>query len=56
MDTSNVDWVFVGGKPLMRGGALEANVEQARRLAATAQERVATTARLAVGTAPRGEP
>ena len=55
MDTSNVDWVFVGGKALMRGGALEANVEQARNLAATAQERVATTARLAVGTAPRGE-
>jgi cytosine/adenosine deaminase-related metal-dependent hydrolase len=55
MDTSNVDWVFVGGKPLMRGGALEANVEQARNLAATAQERVATTARLAVGTAPWGE-
>jgi cytosine/adenosine deaminase-related metal-dependent hydrolase len=55
MDTSNVDWVFVGGKPLMRSGALEANVEQARNLAATAQERVATTARLAVGTAPWGE-
>ena len=55
MDTSNVDWVFVGGKPLMRGGALEANVEQARNLATTAWERVSTTAGLAVGTAPGGE-
>ena len=55
MDTSNVDWVFVGGKPLMRGGALEANVEQARNLATTAWERISTTAGLAVGTAPGGE-
>ena len=50
MDTSNVDWVFVGGKPLMRGGALEANVEQARDLATTAQHRIAT----AVGAAREG--
>ena len=55
MDTSNVDWVFVGGRPLMRNGVLEANVEQARTLATTAQHRVATTARLAVGSAPEGE-
>jgi hypothetical protein len=55
MDTSNVDRVFVAGKPLMRGGALEANVEQARNLAATAWERVSTTAGLAVGTSPGGE-
>ena len=55
MDTSNVDWVFVAGRPLMRGGALEANVEQARNLATTAQQRVATAAGLAVGTAPGGE-
>ena len=55
MDTSNVDWVFVGGRPLMRNGALEANVEQARTLATTAQHRMAPTARLAVGSAPEGE-
>ncbi|MEX1093044.1 MAG: amidohydrolase family protein, partial [Acidimicrobiia bacterium] len=55
MDTSNVDWVFVAGRPLMRSGALEANVEQARNLATTAQHRVATAAGLAVGTAPGGE-
>ncbi|MGH2529806.1 MAG: amidohydrolase family protein, partial [Actinomycetota bacterium] len=54
MDTSNVDRVFVAGKPLMRGGALEANVEQARNLATTAQHRVAIAAGLAVGTASGG--
>jgi 5-methylthioadenosine/S-adenosylhomocysteine deaminase len=55
MDTSNVDWVFVAGRPLMRSGALEANVEQVRNLATSAQHRVATAAGLAVGTAPGGE-
>jgi len=55
MDTSNVDWVFAAGRPLMRSGALEANVEQARNLATTAKQRVATAAGLAVGTAPGGE-
>jgi 5-methylthioadenosine/S-adenosylhomocysteine deaminase len=50
MDTSNVDWVFVAGRPLMRKGVLEANVEQARDLATTAQHRVAT----AVGAAREG--
>jgi 5-methylthioadenosine/S-adenosylhomocysteine deaminase len=54
MDTSNVDWVFVAGRSLMRSGALEANVEQARDLATTAKDRVTSTAALAVGTA-RGE-
>jgi hypothetical protein len=55
MDTSNVDWVFVAGRPLMRSGTLEANVEQARNLATTAQHRVAAAAGHAVGTAPGGE-
>jgi cytosine/adenosine deaminase-related metal-dependent hydrolase len=54
MDTSNVDRVFVAGTPLMRSGALEANVEQARNLATTAQHRVAIAAGLAVRTAPGG--
>ena len=44
MDTSNVDWVFVAGRALMRGGALEADVEHARNLATTAQQRVAAAA------------
>ena len=56
MDTSNVDWVFVAGRPLMRSGALEANVEQARDLATTANDRLTSAAGLAVGTAARGEP
>ena len=30
MDTSNVDWVFVGGRVLMRDGVLEADVQRAR--------------------------
>ena len=55
MDTSNVDWVFVAGGPLMRSGVLEANVERARDLATTAQQRVATADGLAVGTASGGE-
>jgi 5-methylthioadenosine/S-adenosylhomocysteine deaminase len=48
MDTSNVDRVFVAGRPLMRGGTLEANTEQARDLATAAQRRVATAAGPAV--------
>jgi cytosine/adenosine deaminase-related metal-dependent hydrolase len=55
MDTSNVDWVFGGGRVLMRDGALEADVPRARDLATTAQHRVATAVGLAVGTAPKGE-
>ena len=31
MDTSNVDWVFVGGRVVMRGGVLEADVQRAPR-------------------------
>ena len=55
MDTSNVDWVFVAGRALMRSGAFEANVEQVRNLATAAQHRVDTAAGLAVGAAPKGE-
>ena len=55
MDTSNVDRVFVAGRPVMRGGVLEADVERARDLATTAQHRVGPAAGLAVGTAPGGE-
>jgi 5-methylthioadenosine/S-adenosylhomocysteine deaminase len=55
MDTSNVDSVLVAGRPLMRGGVLEADVGRARNLAASAQHRVATAAGLAVGVAAGGE-
>jgi 5-methylthioadenosine/S-adenosylhomocysteine deaminase len=51
MDTSNVDWVFVGGRPLLRSGALEANVDEARALATTAGRHLAT----ASPNAPAGE-
>lgn len=46
MDTSNVDWVFAGGRALMRNGTLEADVAHARDLATKAQDRVATSAGL----------
>jgi cytosine/adenosine deaminase-related metal-dependent hydrolase len=51
MDTSNVDWVFVGGRVVMRSGVLEADVERARRLATTALERVGAASGLLVGAA-----
>ena len=44
MDTSNLDSVFVSGRPLMRNGALAADVIRARALATAAQRRVATAA------------
>jgi 5-methylthioadenosine/S-adenosylhomocysteine deaminase len=40
MDTSNVDWVFAGGRVLMREGELQADVMRARALAIAARERV----------------
>jgi hypothetical protein len=41
MDTSNVDWVFVGGRALMRKGVLEADVQRVRSLATEARRRMA---------------
>jgi cytosine/adenosine deaminase-related metal-dependent hydrolase len=55
MDTSNVDHVLVAGHPLVRGGALEADVAAARELATAARERVAAAAGVAVGAASGGE-
>lgn len=46
MDTSNVDWVLVAGRPLMRHGVLQADLDRARTLAATAQHRLDTAAGL----------
>ena len=40
MDTSNVDWVFVGGVSLVEHGELTADVARARELATTALRRV----------------
>jgi cytosine/adenosine deaminase-related metal-dependent hydrolase len=42
MDTSNIDWVFVSGEPLMREGRLVADVPDIRERALAAQARVAT--------------
>jgi len=50
MDTSNVDWVFAGGRILMRNGVLEADVERARTLARAAQRRVVAASGVLVGT------
>ena len=52
MDTSNVDWVFAGGRVVMRGGVLGADVDRARELATTARDRVMAAAGLVAGAAP----
>lgn len=53
IDTSNVDWVFVGGRALMRNGVLEADVARARQLAINAQRRVAAASGLLVSAPAR---
>jgi cytosine/adenosine deaminase-related metal-dependent hydrolase len=40
MDTSNVDWVFVGGEPVVREGALVAGNLRAMELAVASQQRL----------------
>jgi 5-methylthioadenosine/S-adenosylhomocysteine deaminase len=54
MDTSNVDWVFSGGRVLMRNGVLEADVAHARELAMGAQQRVTGAAGIVAGAAAAG--
>ena len=54
MDTSNVDWVFVAGRALMREGRLNADVQRARDLAAEARERVGDGSGSIVGAASGG--
>jgi 5-methylthioadenosine/S-adenosylhomocysteine deaminase len=54
MDTSNVDWVFVAGRVLMRQGVLEGDVQRARSLAAKARQRVAEASGIVVGAASGG--
>ena len=46
MDTSNVDWVFVGGRALLEHGQLTADVARARALATAAQRHVTAAAGL----------
>jgi cytosine/adenosine deaminase-related metal-dependent hydrolase len=54
MDTSNVDWVFVAGRALMRNGALVADVKRARTLAMESRQRIADASGLAVGSTTGG--
>ena len=54
MDTSNVSWVFVGGRALMRDGVLEADVDRARALAVAARERILAASGPALGSVPEG--
>jgi cytosine/adenosine deaminase-related metal-dependent hydrolase len=54
MDTSNVDWVFVAGRALMRHGALEADVARVRDLAIAAHGRVGAASGLLARSAGGG--
>jgi cytosine/adenosine deaminase-related metal-dependent hydrolase len=54
MDTSNIDRVIVGGRVLMRAGALDADLDRARASAASARERVGAGSASAAGGAPGG--
>ncbi len=54
MDTSNVDWVFVAGQPLMRSGTLTADQGRARDLANRALHRISESSS-ALTTAFSGE-
>jgi cytosine/adenosine deaminase-related metal-dependent hydrolase len=54
MDTSNVDWVFAGGRVLMRGGVLQADVARVRALAGAAREHLAGDRGSVVGARPGG--
>ncbi len=49
MDSSNLHWVFVDGRALMREGELTADVISARKTAIDAQQRVAATAGTGAG-------
>jgi hypothetical protein len=49
MDTSNVDWVFVDGVPVVEHGASTADLSRARDLAVTAEREVLAATRRPVG-------
>jgi cytosine/adenosine deaminase-related metal-dependent hydrolase len=54
MDTSNVDWVFVGGKALKSNGELQGDLQRAQELAVAAQQRVASSSGSFAGVASGG--
>lgn len=49
MDTSNVDWVFVGGRVRKRDGVLDVDLGRVRGLAIAARQRVAEAAGILAG-------
>ena len=49
MDTSNIDWVFVGGAALVARGELTADVARARALAVAAQRHIEAAAGVPAG-------
>jgi cytosine/adenosine deaminase-related metal-dependent hydrolase len=49
MDTSNIDWVFVGGAPLVERGQLTADVTRVRTLVLAATSRIGPAAGLPAG-------
>jgi 5-methylthioadenosine/S-adenosylhomocysteine deaminase len=55
MDTSNLDWVFVGGRALMGEGVLQADLGHVRELAAAAAQRVAAASGLLADAVQEGE-
>jgi cytosine/adenosine deaminase-related metal-dependent hydrolase len=56
MDPSNVDWVFVAGRPLVRAGVLDADTTRVRDLAVAARQRLTTAAAGAVLETSEGGP
>lgn len=55
MDTSNIDWVFAGGRVLVREGVVQGDVGLVRRMAADARRRVAAASGPIVGAATGAE-
>ncbi len=53
MDTSNIDWVFVAGRALVRGGELEADVDTVRNRVTASRDRVAEASGVLSGAAGR---
>lgn len=54
MDTSNIDWVFVGGQAVMRAGVLEADAQRVRALTEEARRRVGATSGVVAGASSGG--
>jgi 5-methylthioadenosine/S-adenosylhomocysteine deaminase len=54
MDTSNIDWVFVGGASLVERGQLTADVARVRTLVAAATSQIASRSDLPAGAGAQG--